>query len=53
MHIILCLNSEQWVLMKVKFSIRSDYIGIALESLNISAILRLYIVRVRIPCHEE
>lgn len=31
MQIILCLNSEQWVLMEVKFSIRSDYIGIVFE----------------------
>lgn len=52
MHIILCLNSEQWVLMKLKISILSDYIGIAFESLNISAILRLYIVQVHITCHE-
>jgi len=52
MLIILCLDSEQWVLMEVKFSIRSYYIGIAFESLNISAILRLYIVQMRILCHE-
>lgn len=52
MQIILCLNSEQWELMKVKFSIRPHYIGVAFESFNISVILRLYIVWVRIPCHK-
>ena len=51
-QIILCLNSEQWVLMEVNFSTRSDYIGAAFESLNISAILRLHTVWVRLLCHK-